>query len=693
MLSVVGQGAWAQNTKFPIFDNQRLPRPTDISRVEADNFKIDLTRINRYPDGMVYGDQPTLRRLGNYLLNDAEGKAMWKKQAENTANVVNQWDLNRTGFAANRYIYSIVQLENLSLVYMLTGQRDLGQFIRAHLLHITELPYEFWVHAELRGYNPKLPLGMIETAAVCTGVSVALSATGALFSPDEKARVESALRNKGLQTCLNWLKTPSLSNFTAVISSGAFVAARYFNDNDAKEKARQAMIGYLNGSIEKDGSYGEGTGYFNYPIGSILSAVLSMTEAERQSTFSSSGLRYSSQWEVYPYLFNTSQAGKLEPTVIHYGDNAYSSSPSIAVNQLLSSLYQDSLAAWLIKKFDRNRDFREALLAFSVKGDPLTPKSPEQSRLPLLKVFNSGDCYIRSTWADNGIVLGMRSGDGSLIKFNHQRAELHSIGLGAYGEYLVVSPGSASYRSPLHYMYDYTTRAANTITIDDKNQRFPGKGLNSWSKGLDNSAFWVSGKPKAEVILSKAGDMADLLVSEAASAYAPTMKQARRSVLFVRDPGYFVIVDRLEVATDSTHKFSYRLHLNNRDGKGKLAQKSDSHWQFERPQADLGIHVFANTMLSSTIGEGYMHGSERDYSPGGENEGKLGSAIELTVSNKAPTAQMTFYSVLFPTKKGGASQPVQHTANTISIGKDKLVFDEQTYRLTKNGRTETFNMP
>ncbi len=692
LIQVAGQPASAQTTKFPVYGDLRLTRPADIPYFEADAFKVDPARIDSYPDGIIYGDQRALRRLGIYLLNDPEGRELWKRQAENTAGILNQWDLNRTGFSATRYIYSIVQLENLSLVYLLSGHQALGQFLRGHILQIADLPYEFWLHAELRGYDPEHPLGMIETAAVTTAISVALSASGNLFSPDEKARIESALQNKGLQPCLNWLKSPKLSNFTAVISSGAFAAARYFNDSSAKEKARQAMVGYVNASMEEDGSYGEGTGYFNYPIGALLSAVLCMTLPERQSTFSTSGLRYSSVWQVYPYLFNINQEQKPEPTVLHYGDNSYWGPPSVAVNQLLASLYRDSLAVWLMKKFDRKHDFKEVLLAFSDEADPVAPMSPGQYGLPLQNVFNSGDCYIRSTWADNGIVLGMRSGNGSRVRFNHQRAELHSITMGAYGEYLVVSPGSASYRSPLHYLYDYTTRAANTITIDNKNQLFPGKGLNQWSREIDNSSFWVSGEPKAEVIVSKIGKMADLLVSEAADAYAPAMKRARRSVLFVRDPGYFVIIDELEAAGNSTHQFSYRLHFNNRDGNGKLTQTGSGHWVLQRPRAELGISVFSGAPLSYQVGEGYMHGPARDYSPGGENEGKPGSAIELTASNTNPAGGMIFYSVLFPVEKGERIQPARHSRNIINVGEDKIVFDGQTCRLVKNGITEIFDI-
>lgn len=690
LLATTG-GTLAQSVKFPIYDNQRVARPNDVGQSAPDDFTIDLARLNRYPEGFVYGDQSSLTRLGHHLLSDQEGIELWTKEAENASRIVNQWDLHRTGFAANRYIYSIVQLENLSLVYLFSGHRDLGRFIRAHVLQIADLPLDFWLHAELRGYDARHPLGMIETAAVTSAVSVALSASDTLFSPSERKHVETALRSKGLQPCLNWLEAPKLSNFTAVISSGAFTAARYFKDSLAKEKARQALIGYIDGSIEEDGSYGEGTGYFNYPIGAILSAALCMNRQERKQTFSSSGLRHSATWQVYPYLFNTNRQNDPEPTVLHYGDNSWYAPPSVAVNQLLATVYQDSVAAWLIDKFKGKRTFREALLAFSDGSGVVGPKSPDG--LPLQKVFDSGDCYIRSGWADNGIVLAMRSGDGSRVKFNHQRAELHSITMGAYGEYLIVSPGSASYRSPLHYLYDYTTRAANTITMDGKNQRFPSSGLNQWSREIDNSAFWVNATPKAEVIVNTEGKAGNLIVSEAAEAYEPDMKRARRSVLFVKDPGYFVVVDELEASGNTKHQFSYRLHFNNRDGKATLKSNGETHWLLERPLSDLDISIFSETPMTPAIGDGYMHGPTRDYSPGGENEGKPGSAIELTVSNAGDINRMVFYTVLFPVRKGEHAPSISHRQNTISVGSDQIIWEGNAIKLTKEGTIEAFEIP
>src|SRR5690606_17856664 len=107
----------------------------------------------------------------------------------------------------------------------------------------------------------------LETSALCTTVSMVMSAAPDLFSTEEKERINAALKVKGLNPCLVWLDTDRTNNWLAVVASGAYTAASYLQDQDGIDKALNGIIKYVNGSIEADGSYGEGVGYFDYPIG------------------------------------------------------------------------------------------------------------------------------------------------------------------------------------------------------------------------------------------------------------------------------------------------------------------------------------------------------------------------------------------------------------------------------------------
>jgi len=340
---------------------------------------------------------------------------------------------------------------------------------------------------------------------------------------------------------------------------------------------------------------------------------------------------------------------------------------------MLTALYSDSLLPWLYDKFNLNYSLLDKLLLLSVNAKLPTAKSPKKLALPTSRIFDNGDCFIRSSWDDNAIVFGMRSGDGSKIKYGHQRPELQSIALAAYGEQMIVCTGSASYRSPIHYGYDKTTRAANTITIDGKNQLFPGKGVSFIE--FDNTAFWEQGEPKSSVTKFTQDNNGTLLRCDAPAAYHISMKEASRTVKYVAEEGFFIVVDRMKSADGSGHTFNYRLHLNNGDEKAIVKSTADNNWVLNRPMADLHIALWANKPIKYAENKGYMHvGTKRDYSPGGPSEGKLGSAIEMDWSNSQPTDEIEFISVLFPQKKNQKT-PV------FSLDKDTVIVNGKRYVL------------
>jgi Heparinase II/III-like protein. len=673
---------------FPVYQNMSIPKPEGLPDFTASDFKVDQSRLLRlFPDGFLYGDRQALEKLCSFLQNETDGISIWEKAATKTAEVLNIWDLDKRNF--DRYVYRIPQLEDLALFYLFSGHKELGQFIRGHVLQITELPFDFWMHAELHGYNPDFPIGHLETSALCSAITVSLAAAKDLFSEAERTGIESALKEKGLIPCANWFITTSNvnNNFVAVIGSAAYHTAKYLRDKEREDLAMNRLVSYVESSIESDGSYGEGVGYFDYPIRQMFFAFLAMEPEERSTNMANTGLKYSASWKAYPLLLTTKNDRKLS---LHYGDNGFYTTIDSNVAAILSGVYRDPTTLWLMKWFGRTFDLKGMLLLFSEKSPLPEMKDPGQLGLPLVKSFKAGDSYIRSTWEKDGIVLSMWSGDGSLIKFSHQRPELGSICMGAYGEYLIVSAGSASYRSDLHYQWDFTTKAANTITIDDKNQLFTDRVLEAWNK-TDVSDFWVTGTPKAEILQCKSGEIADLLVNEMALAYHVPMKYVRRSVLFVKDPGYFIVIDKIEAKEDA-HKFSWRVYLNNRDEKGELERKSPNRWFFSRPFADLDIHLFSDQEIVIREEKGYMHGHDRDYSPGGPNEGTLGSSKGLVAHNVQKTKSMVYYSVLFPTKKGTTAFKVGYNNNVITVGGDKITLKDGECTISQKKKTEKYKL-
>jgi hypothetical protein len=169
------------------------------------------------------------------------------------------------------------------------------------------------------------------------------------------------------------------------------------------------------------------------------------------------------------------------------------------------------------------------------------------------------------------------------------------------------------------------------------------------------------------------------------------MKNARRSVLYLKEMGCFVLVDRYQ-AVDSKHTYTWRMHFNNKDSAAVFNKISNSQWHLSRPMASLGVYLFADVPVTSQIGKGYLHGPERDYVPGGVFEGFEGSSIELKAYNATVTNAVTYYSVLFPAKKGNTTPTVTFNNGRLLIGKTKLVFKSGLCTIEKLGDKQCINL-
>ena len=96
------------------------------------------------------------------------------------------------------------------------------------------------------------------------------------------------------------------------------------------------------------------------------------------------------------------------------------------------------------------------------------------------------------------------------------------------------------------------------------------------------------------------------------------------------------------------------MHIYNRDFASRVRGGASS-LKIERPSADLYFAVRSKGKPELFQGEGYLHGpAGRDYDPGGPQEGKKGSAIEL--GWREESGQLDLVTVIYP-KKAGAKAP------------------------------------
>lgn len=658
-VTAISASAFPAKGTYPIFDNQRLERPQGMRQVSAADFKIDLKRVAALDRPTLLGAAANLRRFGEFLATDPQGRKLWERAAEGAAATVNRWDFNRKGFGANRYIYNVGQLRQLSLMYTLTGNRELGDFLRGHILQIARLPIEFWLHSELRGYNREKPCGALETSSVTGAMAAAMSLVGdELFSPAERKEINAAIRNKGFIPLRNWLEVnaAAVNNFVAVIATGYLQGGRYFNDEAAVKYAIQRLRAYLDKSIEDDGSYGEGSGYLSYPMTTMLPAAVLLTPEERRELYGSCGFKNSSKWLAYLHFFNREADGSMKRDRMLFSDNGGGISNSLYL--LAAHCYQDPLAVYIGDMLNSKNwqydSFATAQLSFMLGLDQMPAgKSPEELKLPLVSSFSSGESFIRSGWEPDSVVLGMMRSCRVKTGNSHRHPESNSIAMGAFGEYFIVLPGSASYRSPIHKDWDCSTRSANTVLVDGQNQR-----------AVSNS--------RTKFLMARQFAGFDLLAQDAARSYRTKLSRGLRAVVYLRDIQTFVVIDDFKAASGD-HSFETRLHFFNRDKAAEIKELGKGRYLIERPLANLAVAESASRPIEFSQTKGYMHTlGSRDYSPGGPGEGFSGSSLGLYAKTVDKVNSVVFFTVLQPLRKDARALPVEFSANSVKVG-EKMV--------------------
>lgn len=650
-----------------LYKELRTPKPADWRTCSADEFRIDHARLAARNRGLIYGNRESLLKLARFYEENAGGRALWKSRQLWAARSINDWYF-RMGHG-DRYIYQSFALDQLGFIYALTGHKLLGRFLHDHIMQITRLPEEFWLHRELRVYKPDRPQGMIETGQLSRTVVGCLSGTEELFTPEELAEIKDALRRKALIPMLNFLEDArSVNNFQAIVGIGVYITGKYLNDPQACSAGKAALQRYVDNSVEDDGSYGEGIGYFEFPMNNLTFAVAAMSPEERKNFFEQSGLRRSPEWLAYPYLYSTVKEDKTLRCV--YGDNSYMARPPMQFLAMIADVCGNPLADKLGQYFGassvwRCSSWQWALVHFTDRKGGSTTDSSAVSSLPLIRGFANGENFIRSSWEPDSTVLSLYTAGPTRIKYAHQRPERNSINLGAFGEYFIVSPHASSYRSPIYYAYDRSTLSANTIRIDGGDQLFPMR--RPWH-GKTLPPYANYGKPVGKLIRLESNPDFDVLTGDARLCYKEKPAAAFRTVLYRRPQNYFVVIDRM--ADRLPHTYTALWHFNNRDGRLNLSDAAQSSLLAKRPRADLAVFTAADCGVIRSVTDGYMHGPQRDYSPGGVYEGKPGSSKVLNVSNAEPRKAVTFVTVLQPLRKHAQARPVDWKNGKLTVGSD-----------------------
>lgn len=657
----------AQNG-FPIYNDVSIPRPDKPTAVTEADFRLTDKYLDLYPEGIPEADSETLKKLYKFFKNDPDGQEEWKRIQRKAVKAVSAWDMRQ--ISNRRYVYTLGDgLKQLSKVYVFTGNELLSDFIRGHLAKAAGMPIDFWVHSELRNLIPEKPQGYIETAYINQSLGTAITAVRRNMGEEEIAAIEKAWYEKGYIPALNWLdaNTEFSGNFQAVISVGVLYASKYFKDSVGWEKGFRGLKYYIDNAILPDGSNYEGYGYFNYPVTMILQGTSVMDAGQINALLADSGLGKSQQWRVAGLLLGKDAKGRPGNFRLTYGDNPSAGKMWGVTDEpvlLALAVCRDPLSAWVHETWQQANTQYAFLLQQKFPGRPVKPLPPDEAGVPLMTTFQSGDCYLRSGWGEEDVVLSLKAMNGNYEKqiYLHSRPEINSVNLGAFGEYLICNAASASYRSPIRFEHDLRTWRANVVQVDGKDQLYPASFLKE---------LGCYGYPHAEIVRKETlRDGSFILSNEAAGAYATPMKQATRTVRYVPRGKFFIVKDELVPEDGAVHHFDHRFFIFNHDFNTKIEKKGDLI-SIYRPKAELYIAVSASAPLDFAYRDAYIHGLDgRDYDPDGPKQGKPGSAKGLQWSCDATA--LTVISVLCPKVQGSARPKISFEKNVVKVNGVKV---------------------
>ncbi|HAI11116.1 MAG TPA: hypothetical protein DCM28_05385 [Phycisphaerales bacterium] len=549
-----------------------------------------------------------------------------------------------------RYVYKLGgRLLNVALYYRMTGDPQAGRFLKAITLDTARRPMDFWLHKALRKYPADFPYGQLETAILGRGMSVAMVWGHDLFDASEREMIQTALRQKGLYPMLRYLQTIKRhNNFLPAIASGALCAAIALDDSLAKKHALD-LLNQWGTLVEDDGSYGEQIDYFNYAFVNFAKGQLALGAKHVTSLCETlPQLKGTLPWQLSHYsLDDRGYAVRL-----NFGDDDFhGGAPSRLTTQLLALMTGNGLGTWMLEHLHGNvpTDDAYAMIAKIALVGQIMPDAVSPEYLPKVAGYDTGIGVIRSGWTLNrDTAIAIRSGAGSRTRYSHDAPNRNSLAMMFHGEYQLVEPGRASYRSPMRRSYDLITKHHNTVSI--------GQSVQPRDR-------------KAQLLAAGTVGNVDVLVSEAAQSYRQKPKHARRSVYYLRDLDLIVVWDVVQLA--SPESVSINWHYGNDEGQSTLTQQGSEGWQLLKPRTQLDSWVFADVPLVATQREGIMH-LDYSYFPSDKNEGQWGNAFELESATATPVESLSAVSVFAPQVRSQA-EPVSVEKSVMQNGITQLM--------------------
>ncbi len=537
-----------------------------------------------------------------------------------------------------------------AFVWHMERDDHLGQWIRGVAFDMRDAEDTEWIGPWFRNHDRPLT-GQLETAHVTWAMCEILDLCQDLFTAEERAGLEAALREKGMEPCLRFCEKVQgdhrhISNWFSVLTSGYGAAAMYLQD----EKAIRRTLNLLQdayGMYNRD-SYGESVQYSNYCSLTMaqLHEILLRLRPDLAAQVSLAPYANLMDWYAASFLYMKPWDDEvLYPRTLNFADSAAVFRPTgnvlaqVAVRLKENMPRQAALASWLLETaYARPEEGADELATFGfynhfsyhtvlMQPDMAPARSPAELGMSEKLAFENGHVILRDSWQKTRSVLGVQAGYQTMNVTGHRHQDHGSFQFAQGTERMIVDGGHCCYRlqdyryscsSSQHAVFDFVREAEST---------------NAWWTVIDqkkaDGSFYSPKPPRVRNLISRYAGPAHVLTMDLTDAYGDEVTLAQRCIVSCL-PGAVFIIDRAETA----EPLRMRTHfpMNNRDDELKIHQADDHRFVFRRHGEAMKVFECAAFMdgeqrpSEMRFGWGFAH---RNYHPlaNQDGQGKEGSVM------------------------------------------------------------------
>lgn len=409
-----------------------------------------------------------------------------------------------------------------ALAYNLLGDKEAGEYAKNLMVKISGFSY--WLHPwwKERGQHIYYPIGEL-------GMYIALGYDFVydLMNEQEREAVRNALRKQIVEECHEGyvkddLVTCNSSNWVAHITGGSLLCQAAMYDDEDTFQAEPYFTGVIlksydmiDKSIGKDGSYGEGYGYYNFTMLSLSKTVPAM-----ENVF---GIDMSAKVNgAYKELI---WAGNIEDKETYYfGDSSGKLRPLTNYAWLLPK-YKDPLLGWFYNYMKGDETFMDVL--YETKNVPM--KAPFDQN-PVKFFSEVGTTVFKSGWEKDDFIFVMRTG----AFYNHQHLDQGSFHLSDRGSHFIDERHGSTYYLDPYYNSWYTQPVAHSTILLDNNQN--GQRVGDplvFAEGFNDHAIMYHYLDGSDAAFSS---------GNIEKVYWGKAKEMRRNVLYLK-PRTVIMVD------------------------------------------------------------------------------------------------------------------------------------------------------